>query len=265
VDPNNLSKNRLKAIYEAMFSHYKNVSKFARTTQAYVTAETKAYRKLLEKSYSSYSDFVFKKLKTIGGSYEATLATIKTIKLELESAINELCVDLAHSICTLFNYETNTSIAQLLSKKYRNDWIAKRQKSFDYCTNAFLEFTSTVGESELDCNVIVSLSKSLTGFELMYWNDSHKVEFLDKLKDIKDKLDAYEVKSSLGETETRMTLKTSDGQEKSVVFDRSDLSPLSQTIKNKINATFNNYGMSVTYDDKVQVLLSLIEDLMEGN
>ena len=69
----------------------------------------------------------------------------------------------------------------------------------------------------------------------------------------------------MGESETRMTLKTSDGQEKSVVFDRSDLSPLSQTIKNKINATFNNYGMSVTYDDKVQVLLSLIEDLMEGN
>lgn len=265
VDPNNLSKNRLKAIYEAMFSHYKNVSKFARTTQAYVTAETKAYRKLLEKSYSSYSDFVFKKLKTIGGSYEATLAIIKTIKLELESAINELCVDLAHSICMLFNYQTNTSLAQLLSEKHRNEWVAKRQKSFDYCTNAFLEFTSTVGESELDCNVIVSLSKSLTGFELMYWNDSHKVEFLDKLKDIKDKLDAYEVKSSLEETETRMTLKTSDGQEKSVVFDRSDLSPLSQTIKNKINATFNNYGMSVTYDDKVQVLLSLIEDLMEGN
>jgi len=265
VDPNNLSKNRLKAIYEAMFSHYKNVSKFARTTQEYATTETKAYRKLLEKSYSSYSDFVFKKLKTIGGSYEATLAAIKTIKLELESAINELCVDLAHSICTLFNYETNTSIAQLLGKKYRDEWVAKRQKSFDYCTNAFLEFTSTVGESELDCNVIVSLSKSLTGFELMYWSDSHKVEFLDKLKDIKDKLDAYEVKNSLGETETRMTLKTSDGQEKSVVFDRSDLSPLSQTIKNKINATFNNYGMSVTYDDKVQVLLSLIEDLMEGN
>ena len=99
----------------------------------------------------------------------------------------------------------------------------------------------------------------------MYWSDSHKAEFLNKLKDIQDKLDAYEVKNSLGETETKMTLKTSDGQEKSVVFDRSNLSSLSQTIKNKINATFNNYGMSVTYDDKVQVLLSLIEDLMEGN
>ncbi len=265
VDPNNLSRNRLKAIYEAMFSHYKNVSKFARTTQEYVAEETKEYRRLLEKSYSSYSDFIFIKLTTFGNSYDSTLMAIKAIKIELESAINELCVDLAHNICSLFNVKTNTSLAQLLGQKYRNDWAAKRQKSFDYCTNAFLEFTSTVGESELDCNVIVSLSKSLTGFELMYWSDSHKAEFLDKLKDIKEKLDAYEVKNYLGETETKMTLKTSDGQEKSVIFDRSDLSPLSQTIKNKFNSTFNHYGMSITYDDKIQVLLSLIEDLMKGN
>jgi superfamily I DNA/RNA helicase len=168
-------------------------------------------------------------------------------------------------VCALFKVESNTSLAQLLSQKYRTEWVAKRQKSFDYCTNAFLEYASIVDKNELDCNVIVSLSKFLTGFELMYWSDSHKAEFLNKLKDIQDKLDAYEVKNSLGETETKMTLKTSDGQEKSVVFDRSNLSSLSQTIKNKINATFNNYGMSVTYDDKVQVLLSLIEDLMEGN
>jgi hypothetical protein len=153
----------------------------------------------------------------------------------------------------------------LLIHKYRTEWIVKRQKSFDYCTNAFLEFASTVNESELDCNIIVSLAKSLTGFELMYWSDAHKAEFLNKLSDIKEKLDAYEVRDSLGESETQMTLRTSDGHGKTVVFDRSKLSPLSQTIKNKINATFNNYGMSVTYDDKVQVLLSLIEDLMEGN
>ncbi len=265
VDPNNLSKNRLKAIYEAMFSHYKNVSKFARTTQYYVSDEAKNYRKLLEKSYSSYSEFIFKKLKTLAGTYEGTLIAVKSIKLELESAINDLCVDLSQSICKIFGASRNTSLAILFNTLYEKDWCAKRQKSFDYCTNAFLEFTSGVSKDELDCNVIVSLSKSLTGFELMYWSDTHKEEFLSKLKDINCRLSSYEVKGSLGETETKMTLKTSSGQEKSVVFDRSDLSQLGQTIKNKINATFSNYGMSVTYDDKVQILLSLIEDLMEGN
>ena len=52
--------------------------------------------------------------------------------------------------------------------------------------------------------------------------------------------------------------------EKSVVFDRAGLSTLSQTVKNKINATFGNYGLAISYDEKVQILLSLLEDMMEG-
>ncbi len=265
IDPNNLSKNRLKAIYEAMFSHYKSISKFARTTQCYVSDEAKSYRKILEKSYSSYSDFIFKSLKELTGAYDSTFIAVKRIKLELESAINDLCVDLSHSICCVFGTSQNTSLAKLLNTLYVNDWSYKRQKSFDYCTNAFLEFTSCINQDELDCNIIASLSKSLTGFELMYWNDSHKEEFLKKLNDVKEKLDSYKVSTVLGEKETKMTLRSSNGQEKSIVFDRSDLGTLSQTIKNKINNVFSNYGMSVTYDDKIQVLLSLIEDLMEGN
>ena len=54
------------------------------------------------------------------------------------------------------------------------------------------------------------------------------------------------------------------GKEKFFIFDHTELSALEISIKNKINSTFNNYGLSVTYDDKVQILLSIIEDLMEG-
>ena len=41
INKNNLSKNRLKAIYDGMFMHYKNVSKFSRTTQKYADEQTK--------------------------------------------------------------------------------------------------------------------------------------------------------------------------------------------------------------------------------
>ena len=49
-----------------------------------------------------------------------------------------------------------------------------------------------------------------------------------------------------------------------IVFDKAELGSLSQTVKNKINATFNNFGMAISYDDKVQIVLSILEDLMEG-
>ena len=62
----------------------------------------------------------------------------------------------------------------------------------------------------------------------------------------------------------RMTLVTSSGKEKSVVFDRSELGNLGRTVKNKINSTFGNYGLAISYDEKVQIVLSILEDLLEG-
>ena len=152
----------------------------------------------------------------------------------------------------------------LFSEKYNSDWVKKRQKSFDYYTNAFLEFASKVDAKDSDNDIIMSLSKSITGFELLYWNDSHENEFMEKLSEIKSKLDAYSSSGALLEQEAKMTIVTSNGENKSIVFDRTDLGALSKTVKNKINATLNNYGLSVSYDEKVQVILSILEDLMEG-
>ena len=58
-----------------------------------------------------------------------------------------------------------------------------------------------------------------------------------------------------------MILQAASGEERSVVFDRNELSNLSETVKKKILSTFGNYGLSITYDDKV---LSVLEDLLEG-
>lgn len=259
-----LSKNRLKAIYEAMMSHYKNVSKFARTTQVYVNSEALAYRKILEKNTTNYSSFFFKKLKDLGGSFEEISICIKRVKTELENATVALANELANEFATTFDADVSISLCDLIVQKYSASWEAKRKKSFDYYTNAFLDFVSKTTSEESDYEIILALSKVLTGFELVYWNDSHKDEFVSHLEEIKNKLDSYGADDVLTEQEAKITLFTSKGVEKTVVFDKSELGTLSQTVKNKINATFSNFGMAITYDEKVQIVLSLLEDLMEG-
>lgn len=260
-----LSKNRLKAIYDAMMSHYKNVSKFARTTQVYVSDDAKNYRRILEKSTANYSTFLFAKVKGLGGNYELTIQILQQIKSELDGAITALARDLASEACEVLGAPTNTLLANLFCKKYSAEWKAKRAKSFDYYTNSFLDFASKIQEDEDDFSVVAKLSKSLTGFELIYWNDSHKDTFIEQLKNVTDRLASYKETEALNEGETKMILRTASGSEKSIVFDRRELRPLSQTVKNKINSTFRNYGLAISYEEKVQVLLSLIEDLVEGN
>ena len=49
-----------------------------------------------------------------------------------------------------------------------------------------------------------------------------------------------------------------------MIFDNTNLDMLGKTLKNKLTTDLNNFGMAVSYDDKLQVVLSLLEDLMEG-
>ena len=176
----------------------------------------------------------------------------------------ELANELAKEVCFAFDQDVTVSLSDLIVGKYENVWESKRKKSFDYYTNAFLDFSSKITFEDKDYDIVLKLSKVLTGFELVYWNDSHKEEFVSRLLEIKNKLDSYGATDILTEQEAKISLITSQGMEKTVVFDKTELGVLSQTVKNKINATFSNYGMAITYDEKVQIVLSLLEDLMEG-
>lgn len=264
IDPAVLAKNRLKAIYDGMLSHYKSVSKFARTTQRYTSDQTKKYRQLMERTYVSYSTFFFAKLKGMTGDYDATIVVVKNSKTELENALGFIRADLKNAILHLVGAPSAVSLGKALNEIYESDWQLKRQKSFDYYTNAFLEYVSTISPDVSEEEIMTRLSKSLTGIELAYWSDKHVNEFEERLKEIKKKIDAYVVSDTLNAGETKMTLTTASGEKKEVVFDNGALSSLGVTVKNKINATLGNFGLAITYDDKVQILLSLLNDLMEG-
>ena len=259
-----LGRNRLKAIYDAMQSHFKNVSKFARTTTVYVSEQTQDYRQLMAKSNTNYSKFFFTTLKKLGKNYADTINFVKQAKIELENAINMVSNDLADVVCATFDVSVSTPLSTLLVDRYQRDWILKRKKSFDYYTNAFLEFVSNIQPEDRDQDIIIRLSKDLTGLELAYWSDSHKAEFVDQLNAINTKLNAYTVTDALREHESKMTIITSSGTEKSIVFDENELSGNGKIVKNKINTTFGNFGMAISYSEKIQVLLSLLEDLLEG-
>ena len=259
-----LVKNKVKAIYDGMLLHYKNISKFSRTTSKYVSFEASEYRRLMAKATTNYSEFLIVKLGSLGNNLDDSLNTIKNVKLELENVLQHLSGIIADQVNCVFEFPKSAALGLMLSTKYKEEWEQKRQKSFDYYTNAFLDLASGITPDDSDFQVVSRLSKALTGLELSYWNDSHYEELIKRLTEIKEKLVSYKGKRSLNGSETRMTLRDASGKEKSVVFDRNELNNLSKTVKNKVLSTFGNYGLSITYDDKVQIVLSILEDLLEG-
>lgn len=264
IDPTLLIKNRLKAIYNAMMSHYKSVSKFARTTQRYVSEQAIAYRSMMEKNYTSYSKFFFSKAKSLEGNFPASIDAIHSSKKELDDVSSVLCKDLKHSLCELLSFNPELPLCDLLRQEHISSWSGKRQKVFDYYTNIFLDYVANISLDNSDQDIILKLAKLITGIELTYWSDKHIEDFKLRLEEIITKLNNYTTSSDLHGGETKITLTTALGEEKTVVFDNTGLTDLSVTIKNKLNSTFGNFGLSASHNDKVQILLSMLSDVMEG-
>ena len=266
INKDTLSKNRLKAIYDGMFSHYRLISKFSRTTQVYVSDVAKKYRNIMETTHKDYTKFIFDNIANLSddGELKTAFRVIKTIKSVLESSLNNLIEDVILNIKMVMQWDAEKSLSKLLINEYERDWKSKRQKSFDFMTNSFLDCVSKLKKNSKDVDVLNSLAVILTGFECEYWSDKHRDEFISKLTQIKATLDKYELSDDLGDSEIQVSLISNNGVEKKMRFDKKDLSSLGKTMKNKIGQTLDNFGMAVPYDDKVQIILSVLEELVEG-
>ena len=259
-----LGKNRLKAIYEAMFLHFKTIAKLARVTEVYVSEPCKRYRILMGKSYTNYSRFLFQDLNTLAGDYVSSFVLLQSVKEELENVVENVEKQLEWELRHLFELGNEYTLSTELSILYKNSWSGKRGKSFDYYTNTVLEITGRLTGEEAPHEVLASLAKGLTGFEIKYWNDSHKNELLERLGSVKKKLDQYQVSAELQENESKVVLISPGEEEQSVIFDKKELSDVGMVMKNKINSTLQNFVQGVSYDEKIQVLLALLDELIHN-
>lgn len=264
ISGESLAKNRLKAIYEGMFLHFKNISKFARTTNDFVSDNTKMYREVISKTYYSFYDFAFKDLLGLTGDYDASIELIKSAKEDLEGAPHILVEDIRSNLCSILEGQQSETLVNILRDKYERYWKDKNTRVYDYYTNSFMELMKHLSEGSADFDVVTNISKCLTGFEVLYWSDKHRGELLERFRTVINKLNQQNSKDKLEEREVKLTLLSASGDENTVIFDTEELSTIEQTAKNKINAVFSAFGASYTYEQKTKVLFSLLEDLIEG-
>ncbi len=251
-----------KRIVDAMMSHYRRVSKYSRTTND-VIETTKLFRKLMERSQSNYSSFVFSKLKSITGDYLSSFIAINEAKYELDNALFALAQRIEMYIFDCLGKPNNTSLFRVLEECYNNAWASKSNKTFDFYTNQFISYVGKLSSNVTDYDVICRLAKIFTGLELDYWSDESFEEFKKQFKSTISKIESYDP-FDISSSSTRLIISSSN-TERTIVFDNKDISSLGKMVKSKLQSTINNYGLSISYEDKIQILLAIIEDLVEGN
>lgn len=253
--------NRLKRLYAAMNSHYASISKSARTTEKYVSSEAMKYRDILNVTHTDYNKFFFETLTEIDEDIQRLDVRIKNIKNELEAVPEKLIRKAVKATRDVFDIEDDLSIVRSLTDLYETEWEEKSSKAFDYSTNSFLEYISGVKDVS-DRQLVETLAKILTGFEIEFWSDSKVDDFTEILRTVLTKLNDYVPSDELGKGDIKMTIEF--GHQAPVIsrFSEEELSTNGQMMLNKMKSTIKNFGESLSYEEKLNVMSLIFKDMI---
>ena len=108
----------------------------------------------------------------------------------------------------------------------------------------------------------VNDSKVITGFELSYWADNKINDFEEILRDVIRKLNSYNPEEGLQHGEMKITIESADGSPIISQFSQDDLSITGQSMMNKIKTTIDNFGDSISYEEKIAIMAQVLKDII---
>ncbi len=256
---NDSSKNRLKELHNAMNRHYTSISKSARTTEKYVSERTKKYRDVMGVTYKDYNAFFFEILGVLGSDYDEIIASISRAKEELEKVVDKQVESISSLIKISFGMKNSDSWNKL-REEYLPKWEIKKQRLLDYQVTAVFSVIDSE-DSENDYEWVNKIANAVTGFEIEYWNDEKESELSRCLTRIRKKFEEASEVTDSTENEIRLVLEGVGGQ-KIAQFENAELSSMSQVMFNKMKTTIDNFGQSLSQEEKMQVLAKLLSEIM---
>lgn len=253
------SKNRLKELYNAMNRHYTSISKSARTTEKYVSAMTKKYRDVMGITYKDYNAFFFEVLRVLGTDFDEMIVSIARAKDELEHVVDKQVESISFIVKTSFGMKWNDTWKSL-KEEYLPKWGKKKQRLLDYQVTAVFSVIDSEN-SENDYQWVNKIANAVSGFEIEYWNDEKETELANCLLKIRKQFEEASEVVETSENEIRLVLE-GDGGQKIAQFENSELTSMSQVMFNKMKTTIDNFGQSVSPEEKMQVLAKLLSEIM---
>ena len=254
-------KNRLRELLGAMNRHYANLPKIARATDKYVSEMAKQYRDIMSLSHKDFNKFFFVELPKMESNLDDLLQIIKRVCGELENVLLNQNNNIDTIVRNLLDFGKDETLAPGLIRIYESKWEVKKQKNFDYQTNAFLNYVQALNPESDNEEVVGNIAKIIAGFETDYWSDSMIEDFEKRLQDILERLDDYISDGQPGESEFQIIIKTAGEEPKVSTYDKCEISENGQVMLNKMKSTLNGFGRNIPQEEKVVILARLLSEI----
>ena len=262
-------KNRCSSAVDALQKWFRALPKFTREhTKVYGQTEiTKVESAILrlKKQLIKYEinphGFLFDELPACfgcSGDYEQTKQKLRDFADENDHFIDSVKDYLCVKVKNMLNSHIRGSLSSVMK-----DWYASLPEDtlshiFSREVNAFLHYIKE-NSSHDDREVIAGLAKAVTLLSIEDWNDGVVEDFLDKTAEYIHTVCTYRSREHQAENKGKIELSLNyEGNVYEKNLSEAEITGMAELAMNSIESELEDYGDSITPQEKVTLLLKLI-------
>ncbi len=191
------------------------------------------------------------------GDLDSVLKEIEEMKNTFDSYIDNYYSELVKTTKNVLNKSYKGSLVTLLKELYDSVEKNVKKRILDVKTKMFVDYISDI-QTHDDNKVVDKIAKILTGFYVEDWQPSEKANFINELNNVKDSIYRKE-ELSLGK---KIVLINGDKTIEKNLTQDNEISALGSTMKNNIEEILDEYGGSLSEQEKISVLLDIMKQYM---
>lgn len=263
---NKTSNNKYVDIINGMKSWIQSLSLFTQNhkinieNSEEISKEINKLRSELVKYEINYRSFIFHDLlKHLSvNNYDNCIDKLKKIKRYLDShddAVREFLIKESNSIIDV-NY--TGSLKGNLNKWYIGLTDDQKSHLFNKETNEFLRLIQSRGNDDVE--LINRLAYNFSNLAIEDWNDNTINVYLDGIRNSIKAVEEYEVACIKDESEglIKIVFENSDSMHVEKTFNKTEITPLGSTLFNSIEELVEEYGDSVSDNEKRNILMNIL-------
>lgn len=267
-----INGSRLNNILVSMQRWYRSLPQFTRNfkIQGEFISDRKIFdailkiRLLLQKADANPYEIIFVKipeeLDTVG-DYKETIKAFKKLKDLLEQHLEWNLTQLAERTKNIFEDSSKEDLHQTLKQWYEKQSDMSKQGVFSTKVTETMSFIFGL-KIYNDNEIVRKLARIITDVYVENWFDNTEDSYFEELEAIKKEIELIKDKKENELSKCFALFTNSKGCEKKIYFDRASENS-GVIMRNIIEDTLESYRDSVSANDRVAILVEMLEKILE--
>lgn len=159
----------------------------------------------------------------------------------------------------MFDPKFKGGLNSLLKEWYSNNKLDNSPIVYDLKTKKLIDYIKGLTTHD-EKDIIEGVSKIITGFYIEDWSPSEIQNYENGLKMIIDKIKNFD--NTIHNESNKITLIYGDETVEKYINSENKISPIGNTMKNNIEEIINEYGESLSEQEKISILIDIVKQYM---